>query len=145
MKKNEKHDKRLLVFAEHLSKLKQLHGNVFEYIELVELEEKVRIHYKVKYNYLLLDELPNVFAEFYYNEINGSPTLKGVNPEEENSIAGVMNYFGLSPDMFAHLFDVEGYQNTILYGGKELSLTSGPSDFASNIVEFVKWRSENCH
>lgn len=145
MKKTEIQNQRLLKFANHLNSIKKFHEQQFDEIELVELEEKVRIHYKVKFNYLLLDELPKVFEEFYYNEVYGAPTLDETSPEEENSIAGVAVFFGLGPDMFAHLFDVEGYQNTILYGGKQLTMDSQPSDFAQNIIEFVKWRSENCH
>lgn len=138
--KKETENKRLLRFAEHLNSIKNFPGELLQEVELVDVKEKVRTHYKIIYNHFLIDELPAAFEEFEFNEINGDPILIGRNPLEEGPTLSVVEFFGLGPAEFAHLFDVEGLQNPIIYGGKILTPEATPSDFAFNIYQFVRFR-----
>ena len=139
-KEMEVHNKRLLIFAEHLNSISAFPGELFQEVELVDVGEKIRTHYKIVYNYFVIDELPVVFEEFEFNDINGDPILIGRNPHEEGPTLSVAEFFGLGPAEFAHLFDVEGLQNPIIYGGKKLTPEAGPADFAFNIYQFVRFR-----
>lgn len=138
--KKEIENKRLLRFAEHLNSIKNFPGELLQEIELVDVKEKIRTHYKIVYNYFVIDELPVVFEEFEFNDINGDPILIGRNPHEEGPTLSVADFFGLGPAEFAHLFDVEGLQNPLQYGGKMLMPEAGPADFAFNIYQFVRFR-----
>ena len=69
--KNSKYIKRLLLFAEHLKTADPYPAQIHRVANIVELEENVNIHYTLKYDFLVIDELPGVFSEWYYNKKNG--------------------------------------------------------------------------
>jgi len=139
MNRLEIQNERLLKFAEHLNSIKKLHAQLFDEVELFEVEDNIRIHFKVRYNYLIIDELPSVFPEFDFSEENSDPMLKD-RPPEEGSIPGVISFFELTPEEFCQIFDVDGYQNTNKFGGRFLNVDSQPPDFAFNILQLVKHR-----
>jgi hypothetical protein len=138
--KKEEQINNLIKFAEHLKTIKKFQHQLFEEIELVDVSKKVRKHYKVVYNFCVFEELPAIFNEFEFSDETSDTILIGKN-SDESTAASVIEFFGLSgPEQFAHLFDVEGLQNPIIYGGKILTLEATPSDFAFNIYQFVRFR-----
>jgi hypothetical protein len=138
----ETYNQRLLQLADFIDGIKNLPTqNMIDVVELVALEEKVRIHYKVMYRFWVFEELPAVFDEWYYYEMNGNAVCTGTNPEE-GTVAAVIDWFGLNQDEFCHCFDLEGFQMCERFGGEKLNFESQGTEIARNIVELVKRRRE---
>jgi hypothetical protein len=142
MKDTKIYTKRLLKFAKHLKKITEhaAHGLLKE-TEVIALTSKVRIHYNVKYQEWVFDELPIVFNEWHFTEKYGHPMCEGMN-ESEGTVAAVIDFFNIDQDEFCHLFDVEGLQSPPRFGGSILSLESSGPAFASNIYELVKIKND---
>jgi hypothetical protein len=132
---------RLIKFAEHLNTIRNFPGELLQEVELVDMNKKVRTHYLIRYNYFIIDELPAVFEEFGFDAITGDPMLEGRSSEEEGPTLSVLEFFGLgAPAEFAHLFDMEGLQDTKIYGGRVLTPESTPKDIAFNMMQFVRFK-----
>lgn len=134
--------KRLLNFAKHLSKIKTVPEPIeFEEVILCELEVNKRIEYKVKYPSWIFHELPKIFSSWQRDVSGGQPLLKGIEFNED-TYAGIFNFFQLSPGEFMHLFDLNGNQDIEMFGGNKLTEKSDGPAIAKNIYEFVR-RKEN--
>lgn len=129
--------KRLLKFAKHIESITNHpeHG-LYGVVNLIALEERVRIPYKVKYHEWVFEELPAVFESWYFTEKWGDPMWEGCDPAE-GTVASVIDFFSLTLDEFSQLFDVEGFQHLNRFGGRILTLESTGADIAYNIVELV--------
>lgn len=133
------YNERLVKFANYIKGISE-HPNRYQY-GLVHLclftEDKNRSDINVRYPYWAFEELPCIFPEWRYCKETGIPTLPRLGYDDE-MCSGIFDYFNLSPYEFIHLFDLDGRQDIIKYGGKELSFESGGEQIAENIYEFVK-------
>lgn len=130
---------RLLQFAEHLRKLENYSGGYYDTIELVELESKVRIHYKLTYEMLILTQLPLAFPnDWYFHNGTAIPLLKG-RTIDDGPISCFCIWFGTNAQQLCHLTDIESYQQVEMYGGTNLTLCSGPKDYAKNFEDLAIW------
>jgi hypothetical protein len=139
------YNERLAKFGEHISQFTKDNPHyemgLTNQVELVALEERVRIHYKVLYHEWIFEELPVCFDEWYYDEQTGNPLYEGCDPKE-GTVAAVIDFFNLSLDEFGHLFDIEGFQLCNRFGGAPLTINSHGIDVAQNISELLKRRKE---
>ncbi|MGB3948541.1 MAG: hypothetical protein WBM13_11195 [Bacteroidia bacterium] len=82
----------------------------------------------------LIEELPNVFDEWYRSE-QGYVHYLGA-PEIVNNYA-LLEFFGLNIWPMLHCFSI-GNQNTVKYGGFPLNRGSHPKDVAENILRYLE-------
>jgi len=138
------YNERLLKFAEHLLKIKNHRTEgLFMTVNLVALEEQIFIPYTVRYHYWMFEELPVCFdKQWFYDEMSGDPVWENIN-SDEGTVASVIDFFDLSLDEFAHLFDVDGFQHVDRFNGEKLSEISDGAAIAKNIVELVAGRNKN--
>ncbi len=132
------YNERLLQFATHLNAIKPFTKHIQKTAELVEVDMKVRIHYKLVYNFLIINELPKVFSEWFYHE-GGWPLLNGTQLEQ-GPITGISKWFKLNPEEICQILDIEECQVVHKYGVKILNQESTPKDHAFNIEKLVEYR-----
>lgn len=137
------YNERLLFFADFLKgEETPRDAELLSEVELVAVEHKVRIHYKVKYRQWIFEVLPGAFDQWYFDEFSGDPLYEGCDTEA-GTVAAVIDFFGLSQDEFCHCFDIEGFQLCDRFGGVKLNIDSSQgNEIAHNIVELVKRRRQ---
>ncbi|MCW3077433.1 MAG: hypothetical protein JWO32_2042 [Bacteroidetes bacterium] len=129
---------RLLAFAEKLKTAEETEPFIHEI--LFEWPHKTKIFFDIRHNAAIFSVLAELSDEWYFNKFTWNWELKTF--EDMTSVRACMEWFGLTPEEFVHLFDLDGLQDTIRYGGTKLTDTSKPSDYANNIIEFVYKRSK---
>lgn len=139
MKKVILQTERLLQFAKYLRSLDNYTGRVHDIIELVEVESKVRIHYKMKYDICILMQLPLAFPDdWHFDKGTGTPLLNG-KTLDDGPIFSFSIWFGVGPEQVCHLLDIDGFQQLEKYGGILLDEYSIPKDYATNFEELAEW------
>lgn len=141
MKTNHIYTERLLKLAKHIESIKNHpeHG-LLETVKLVDLISKKKMtQYEVRFQQWIFEELPIIFDDWYFNDTKGCPIWEGAN-ESGDTVSSVVDFFGLTLPEFIHLFDIDGFQQTELLGGKPLSVESNGYDVANNIYELIERR-----
>ena len=131
-------NKRLIKLAAHLERIKYPIDEHIMDVWIEWPENNFNTWYSVKYNAGLFKEMPNWFDDWQFGEEWQEPELKNF----ENLGFGVscMRYFFLTAREFSHLFDTEGHQNIIHYGGEIINDPINAKLIALNIRELVKNR-----
>jgi hypothetical protein len=140
MEKEILHNSRLLLFADHIAGIKNHpeHGLTTTY-SIVELDEGIHIHYDIICHDYIFEELLVFEDSWSYND-EGMPSFIEISPEE-NTLAGVVSFFGLSPEETAFIFDLSGHQSIDLWpGGNILNMKSTGLQIAQNILLVVRKR-----
>lgn len=131
---------RLKEFARHLEKIHfhKEHG-LLKTINIIMVDEKVRIPIEVKVQHWVLDQLVEVFPEEWgWSSRTGDPILEVHEPDGE-TIESVFEFFDIEDyEIFCHLFCVSGdQQQPEKWGGKVLTVDSMGLDFAFNIYKLL--------
>jgi hypothetical protein len=139
MKKAILQTERLLQFAKHLRGLeKNYTGGYYDIVELIEVDMKIRIHYKMKYDLCILMQLPSAFPnDWYFYDGTAIPLLKGKSIDD-GPISCFCLWFGTDPAQTCTLIDIEGCQDE-LYRGVVLNMDSSPEDYAQNFEALAVW------
>jgi hypothetical protein len=135
------YNERLIKFAKHLAKIKT-HPQMgeYNYAILCGIEHEKQVEFATCYHAWIFDDLPLLFNEWYFNSKLNESFLIGV-AEEDGSVAGVFDFFGLSPHEFRHLFDVDGMQEPYYYGGTFLDGDSNGEEISKNIFRFIQCKT----
>lgn len=122
---------RLLTLGMHLSNIKNhKESDEFKIITFYPLQDSYRVELETKCYSWIFDELPSIFSDCPYRPGDSDMEI----------IPGIFDFLSLSDEEFCHLFDLNGHQNTELFGGKKITEESNISDIAQNIIELAKRR-----
>jgi hypothetical protein len=124
---------RLLAFADKLKKAKERKPHIEDIF--FEWPYQAKSYYCITHNtsiFFVLGELSNAW---YFNEKTKSWEIKDF--KDMGTFRACIEWFGLKPEEYTHLFDVEGNQDIDRFGGKRLNEDSKPADYAYNIIQFV--------
>ncbi len=138
------YNRRLLHVADYLESdaLKAHKQNVLRECNFVHLHEGYEMTYVILYHYWVIEKLPELFDEFFY-DMEGDVSFETVDDVVDH-VSGIYIYFGLEThDSFCALFDAEGNQFPEQFNTKPLDAHSTPKEIAYNIRQFVKSRTTN--
>lgn len=143
-------NQRLIKFAKHLAKIKS-HPMMGEYhcAILYEIEKGKEVQFEVCLHAWLFLEMHLLFPEdWYYNDKLERPFLNAIGlSEDDGFLSGVFDFFNLSPQEFAHLFDINNgaYQQLHLYGGRYLFGEATGEEISKQIFEFIMHKTALSH
>lgn len=89
----------------------------------------------IPYYLYVMFEMVKIFPKEWYIQKDGLPYW--INNKRKSLFSSVMDFLGLHPSEFRHLF-FAGAQNPLLFGGKELSTNARPSEIAQNILTLIR-------
>lgn len=129
---------RLMNYAKHLKTItNHPEQEILKEITIYSYTHGYGIVLIVKTPYWVFDELVEVFDEWECSAETGDPVLKS--KPDVNTANAIFEFFGIEEfELFAHYFDLEGYQQPDKWGGNVLNLNSSGRDIAKNICESLR-------